>query len=77
MPKLPRLSGIETVAALERMGFRKIRQRGSHVIMRKEGETGAIGTVIPLHKELAPGTLRGILKLARVSVEDFLAALGR
>jgi predicted RNA binding protein YcfA (HicA-like mRNA interferase family) len=77
VPKLPRLSGIETVAALERMGFRKIRQRGSHVILRRESGTGAIGTVIPLHKELAPGTLRGVLKLAGISVEDFLAALGR
>ena len=63
--------------ALERLGFSRIRQRGSHVIMRKEIASGAVGTVIPMHKELAAGTLRGILKLAGINVEDFLAALGR
>jgi len=32
-------------------------------------------TVVPLHKELKPGTLLGVLKLARISREEFLEAL--
>ncbi|MGH9524939.1 MAG: type II toxin-antitoxin system HicA family toxin [Terriglobales bacterium] len=75
MPKLPRTSGQKTVAALNHLGFVTVRQRGSHVILRKETASSAIGTVVPMHKELAPGTLRGILQLAGVSVEEFLAAL--
>ena len=61
MPKLRRVSGEETIRALERLGFERIRQRGSHVILRRETEEGAIGCVVPLHKELAAGTLRGNL----------------
>lgn len=52
-------------------GFAVVRQRGSHVILRKEGPTGAIGTVVPDHPELKVGTLKGVLKLARVSEEEF------
>jgi predicted RNA binding protein YcfA (HicA-like mRNA interferase family) len=61
MPKLRRVSGEETIRALERLRFERIRQRGSHVILRRETEEGAIGCVVPLHKELAAGTLRGNL----------------
>ena len=43
------------------------RQRGSHVVLRKE----SVGTVVPLHRELAMGTLKGILKLAQVDEKDF------
>lgn len=70
MPKLPRLSGQDAIRVLERMGFNKARQRGSHVVMRR----GNYGCVIPLHKELAVGTLRGALRQARISPEEFIAA---
>jgi predicted RNA binding protein YcfA (HicA-like mRNA interferase family) len=75
VPKLPRVSGDETISALEKLGFVHARQRGSHVIMKKIFEDRAIGCAVPRHRELAPGTLRGILKLANVSIEDFLSAL--
>jgi predicted RNA binding protein YcfA (HicA-like mRNA interferase family) len=71
MPRLPRVSGVDTIRALERLGFVRVRQRGSHVILKKRTPTGDVGCVVPLHSELAPGTLRGILKLAKVDVEDF------
>jgi predicted RNA binding protein YcfA (HicA-like mRNA interferase family) len=71
MPKLPVLSGAEVVRALERLGFAQVRQRGSHVVMRKE----QAGTVVPLHREVKQGTLNGILRQAQVSPEQFLAAL--
>ncbi len=45
--KLPRLSGREVIRALERMGFEQIRQRGSHVTMKKGTSEGAVGCVVP------------------------------
>lgn len=71
MPKLPRISGSEAVRALERLGFAVVRQRGSHVVMRR----GASGCVIPLHRALKTGTLAGALRQAGVSVVEFTAAL--
>jgi predicted RNA binding protein YcfA (HicA-like mRNA interferase family) len=70
MPKLPVLSGAELVKALERLGFELVRQRGSHVMMRR----GAVGTVIPLHKELKTGTLAGVLRQAQVGQDKFWVA---
>jgi predicted RNA binding protein YcfA (HicA-like mRNA interferase family) len=72
MPKLTRLSGEEAIRRLERLGFHWIRQRGSHVILKKKTRDGEIGCVVPLHKELATGTLLGILKQANLSIEEFL-----
>ncbi|MCZ7668479.1 MAG: type II toxin-antitoxin system HicA family toxin [Chloroflexi bacterium] len=75
MPKLQRVSGKETIRALERLGFVQIRQRGSHIILKKETATETVGCVVPLHKELAVGTIRGILRQAQVSPEDFMSNL--
>jgi predicted RNA binding protein YcfA (HicA-like mRNA interferase family) len=72
MPKLQRVSGEAVIRALEKFGFQQVRQRGSHVILKKQTSEGEIGCVVPLHKELAVGTLRGILKQARLSIEDFM-----
>ena len=71
MGKLKRVSGKETVKALERMGFFQARQRGSHVVMKKILPDGAVGCVVPMHKELATGTLYGLLKQANVTPEEF------
>jgi predicted RNA binding protein YcfA (HicA-like mRNA interferase family) len=71
MPKLNRLSGKETIRRLEGLGFKQVRQRGSHVILKKQTPEGYIGCVVPLHDELAVGTLHGILKQAGVSPEQF------
>lgn len=75
MPELRKVSGKETIKALERLGFKIVRQRGSHVVLKRKIETGEIGCVVPLHQELKIGTLRGILKLAKVTPEEFLANL--
>jgi len=75
MPKLIRLSGEETIRRLEKLGFQRVRQRGSHVILKKQTSRGDIGCVVPLHKELAIGTLHGILKQANLSVEEFIENL--
>ncbi len=75
MSKLRRVSGKETIAALERLGFVQVRQRGSHVVLRKKGTRGDVGCVVPLHKELAVGTLHNVLKLAQVTEDEFLENL--
>jgi predicted RNA binding protein YcfA (HicA-like mRNA interferase family) len=69
MPKLPVLSGAEVVRALERLGFVQVRQRGSHVVMRRDGN----GCVVPLHREVKSGTLAGLLRQAGVTGDEFLA----
>jgi predicted RNA binding protein YcfA (HicA-like mRNA interferase family) len=73
MPKLPVVSGKACLKALARLGFAEVRQRGSHVVMRRDD----LGCVVPLHKEIKTGTLAGILRQAGVSAEDFIEALKR
>lgn len=75
MPKLPILSGKEIIKILSKFGFVELRQRGSHVSLRKVSPEGTIGCVVPLHKEVAKGTLKGILKQAHVSEDDFLSRI--
>ncbi len=75
MPRLPRVSGTEAIRALERLGFVQVRQRGSHVVLRKETPRGVTGCVVPLHAELAIGTLQGILRQAQVTNEEFIRSL--
>lgn len=71
MPKLPHVSGAEAVRALEWLGFAVVRQRGSHIIMRR----AASGCVVPNHREIKAGTLAGILPQAGVSAEAFVGEL--
>lgn len=71
MPKLPRVSGAQAVRALERLGFQQLRQKGSHIVMRR----GDKGCVVPLHAELKVGTLAGVLRQADVSAEEFTKVL--
>lgn len=72
MAQLKKISGLECIKILcNKFGFKFVRQTGSHMILRKETSTGAIGTVVPNHKELKIGTLKGILELAKVSEKEF------
>lgn len=75
---LPRgVSGKQAVAALERAGWRSVRTRGDHQILKHPvPRPGAYATVaIPLHRELATGTLAGILRRAGVTADEFRALL--
>ncbi len=74
-PKLPRVSGEEVIRALERLGFVRIRQRGSHVLLKRHTKDEEVGCVVPLHRELAIGTLRNILRQAKVAPEEFIEHL--
>ena len=75
MPELPRSSGNRTVAVLRTLGFEVARQRGSHIVLRRIVPGGKVGCAVPLHKQLAAGTLREILRQAHVTVEEFVAAM--
>ncbi|MBO8180831.1 MAG: type II toxin-antitoxin system HicA family toxin [Archaeoglobus sp.] len=76
MSKLPKISGEEMVKILvKKFGFEVSRQRGSHVTLVKYESGRKIVTVVPLHKELKPGTVLGILKLAEISRDEFLNAI--
>lgn len=71
MPKLPVISAAEVIRAFERLGFTIVRQRGSHIVLRR----GSSGCVVPNHRELKTGTLSGVLKQAGVSPDEFVKAL--
>ncbi len=73
MSKLPRVSGRDCIRALERAGFFRKRQTGSHVVMRRQEPFAQV--VVPDHQELDSGTLRAILRHAGLSVEEFLRLL--
>jgi len=72
LPGLKQTSGRECIKILcKHFGFAVVRQRGSHIVLRKEAPPGSIGTVVPDHKELKLGTLTGILALAQVDKDEF------
>lgn len=72
MPKLKKLSGRELIKILcNKFGFTVKRQKGSHVLLIKKYKWGKVGCVVPLHKELKIGTLKGILEQAEISEDEF------
>jgi predicted RNA binding protein YcfA (HicA-like mRNA interferase family) len=75
MPKLPSVSGERVVRALKRAGFIELRQKGSHVSLEKGVSDRIFKTVVPMHGELAKGTLSGILKQSGLTLEEFLELL--
>ncbi|MET0754288.1 MAG: type II toxin-antitoxin system HicA family toxin [Pyrinomonadaceae bacterium] len=70
---LPVLSGKEIVKIFESFGWEVSRQRGSHIIMTKEGEI--ITLSVPNHREVARGTLRSLIRSANLTVEVFTKAI--
>lgn len=52
-------------------GFSFVSQKGSHIKLRKITGTKTITTIVPNHKELSPGTLKGVLNLAEVKEKEF------
>ena len=72
MPALRKVSGHEALKILcNKFGFTTSGRSGSHIRLSKITPAGKIGTVVPMHKQLKIGTLKGILKLARISEEEF------
>ena len=75
MPKLPVLSGKEVIKALSKIGFEHVRTKGSHAILNKQTEKGKVTIPVPLHKELAKGTLKSIMNQAELGLEELLELL--
>jgi predicted RNA binding protein YcfA (HicA-like mRNA interferase family) len=73
MPALPLLRPREVVRAFERLGWRIVRQRGSHIVLTKAGALATLS--LPEHPRVARGTLRCLIAAAGVTVEQFLAAV--
>jgi predicted RNA binding protein YcfA (HicA-like mRNA interferase family) len=73
MPALPVLSGRKVVRVFEKLGWEVARQRGSHIIMVKEGEIVTLS--VPDHREIAKGTLRSLIRTAGITVDEFVRQL--
>ena len=71
MPTLPRLSGRSVVKAFSRDGWELVRQKGSHMVLVKEGSWATLS--VPDHREVAPGTLRSLIRASGLTVEAFVA----
>jgi len=69
--KLRVLSGSEACAILERHGFIRIRQRGSHVVMQRTTGDGTTTVPVPDHMELRTGTLRSIIRQSGLPRSEF------
>jgi len=68
MPRIPALSGGQVIRVLEKTGYLVVRQRGSHVKLRK----GEMTVIVPVHsnRPLKRSTMMGIFKDAGLSLED-------
>lgn len=74
-PKLPVVSGEQLIHALQKFGYIAVRQKGSHVRMRHAIEPKRQPVTIPLHDEIASGTLGRMLRDANVSVDQLIESL--
>jgi predicted RNA binding protein YcfA (HicA-like mRNA interferase family) len=70
---LPSLSGREVVRVFESLGWTVARQRGSHIVMTKEGEQATLS--VPDHREVAKGTLRSLIRSANLTPDQFINAV--
>jgi len=68
MSHLPVLSGRRVVKVFESFGWQVARQRGSHIILIKSGHIATLS--VPDHREVARGTLRALIRLADLTVEQ-------
>ncbi|RKZ40627.1 MAG: hypothetical protein DRQ49_07795 [Gammaproteobacteria bacterium] len=72
MSSLPTLSGRKVVQVFTKFGWQVARQRGSHIIMIKEEHHATLS--VPNHQEVAKGTLRGLIRVADLTISEFVAA---
>ena len=75
MAKLPVVSAKDLIRALEKEGFKVLRQKGSHIVVQKRSVQEVITTVVPNHSEIAKGTLNAILKKVKITPEQLVKLL--
>ena len=73
MSFLPSVSGRKVVRAFAELGWQVARQRGSHIVLVKEGHPATLS--VPDHKEVAKGTLRSLIRAAGITVDEFVQNL--
>ncbi len=73
MTALPVISGSDCIRALQRLGYREVRIRGSHVRLNCKGRPPV---TVPLHVTLDRGTLRSIIRACELTVDEFVDLLG-
>jgi len=74
LQRLPVVSGNKLLKLLGRLGYTIVRQRGSHVRLKKTTEAGDHNITIPIHDEIAKGTLNDIL--SQVSIRNNISKEG-
>ena len=72
MPKLRVLSGAEVCRILRAHGFVEVRQRGSHIILRKQLPDRGITVPVPNHREISRGTLKSIIEQSEIPKDEFM-----
>ena len=72
MAKLPVVSGQDVVKVLVKRGYVHVRTTGSHAILRKNSPEGDVVVPVPLHRELAKGTLLNIMHQVKLTREEFI-----
>jgi predicted RNA binding protein YcfA (HicA-like mRNA interferase family) len=73
MAKLPSIGHRKVVKAFESLGWQVARYGKGHIIMTREGEI--VTLAIPVHNPVAKGTLRSLIRLAGLTVEQFVSTL--
>lgn len=71
--RLPVISGRDAARVFESFGWTIARQRGSHIIMVRDGSVATLS--VPDHREVAKGTLRSLIRGAGLTVDEFVAAM--
>ena len=75
MAKLKPASGLKIVKALGKAGFQVVGRKGSHVRLKKKTDAKIYIVLVPLHPEIKKGTLKSILRQARLTAEEFTKLL--
>jgi len=75
LSRLPVISGREMLRVLTKIGFAIVGRKGSHVRLKRRRDKEVLIVIVPMHHELAKGTLRSILRQANLTAEDLTRLL--
>ena len=76
MSKLPVISGREMIRVLSKIGFVVVGRKGSHTRLKRRRDKEILIAIVPMHRELARGTLRSILRQANLTVSAVTPHIG-
>ena len=75
MSRLPSITGSEVIRVFEKLGFTEDRARGSHHVLKREGHPYLLTVPVHGNRAIKPGTLRALIRLAGITVEEFTSLL--